>query len=67
MKSHLAATSTLSTIINNMKGNDDGFFHLDNTGILRSFNRHNEVIDYQKLSKEDFNTLSDVWVGHCIE
>lgn len=46
-----------------MKGNDDGFFHLDNTGILRSFNRHNEVIDYQKLSKEDFNTLSKIYLN----
>ncbi|KAG5297051.1 hypothetical protein I7I48_06052 [Histoplasma ohiense] len=62
LKSHLAATS-LSTIINHMKGNDDGFFHLDNTGILRSFNRDNKVIDYQKLSKEDFNTLSKVYLN----
>ncbi|EGC49799.1 conserved hypothetical protein [Histoplasma capsulatum var. duboisii H88] len=46
-----------------MKRNDDGFFHLDNTGILRSFNRDNKVIDYQKLSKEDFNTLSKVYLN----
>lgn len=41
-----------------MKSKMTGYFHLDNKGILRSFDENNKVIDYKRLSKEDYIRLN---------
>ncbi|EGC45155.1 predicted protein [Histoplasma capsulatum var. duboisii H88] len=58
LKPQIAERNTLSPIINEMKSKMTGYFHLDNKGILRSFDKNNKVIDYKRLSKEDYTRIS---------
>ncbi|EEH06286.1 predicted protein [Histoplasma capsulatum G186AR] len=58
LQPQILADEKFVSLGNNIKTDIDGYLHLDDKGILRSFDNNNKVIDYKLLSAEDFTLIN---------
>ncbi|QSS50634.1 hypothetical protein I7I53_11393 [Histoplasma capsulatum var. duboisii H88] len=57
-KEHQPAARDLQQLVNNLRTDPNGLFHIGNDGILRSYDKDNNVIDYARLDSAELKSLA---------
>ncbi|EDN04341.1 hypothetical protein I7I51_02582 [Histoplasma capsulatum] len=52
------AARDLQQLVNNLRTDPNGLFHIGNDGILRSYDKDNKVIDYARLDSAELKSLA---------